>query len=69
MGHDLSRARSLRRLRVGKISPHRDIAMGSTQKQATLTQITVGFADGSSCAFESKHSDFSDPGLALLAGQ
>ncbi len=37
---------------------------------STLTNVTVGFADGSSFAFESNNmSDFNDPGLALLAPQ
>jgi hypothetical protein len=115
----VSRAGSLSRLGVGKVSPIASIAMGSAAKKATggfpenvlvaitdttlhvfaykqgnrgiklkdelatwprhevtvttergstLTQITVGFADGSSYAFESNNlSDFNDPGLALLA--
>jgi hypothetical protein len=116
----ISRAGSLSRLGVGKVSPIASIAMGSAAKTATggfpenvlvaitdmtlhvfsyrqgnrgiklkdelatwprsevtvrlergstLTQITVGSADGTSYAFESNNlSDFNDPGLALLAG-
>jgi hypothetical protein len=114
----ISRAGSLSRLGVGKVSPIASIAMGSAAKEATggfpenvlvsitdatlhvfsyrqgnrgiklkdelatwprnqvtvttergttLTKITVGFADGTSYAFESNNlSDFNDPGIALL---